>query len=144
MITNQDFAEIVIRTLRENLATDDVEFFGSHRTGETDNYSDVDVRARINRPLDAEFFHSLTACIEARFGKTMVRYDPDYRSDFNAQDLRFTLYFNSSRRIDTPQALVGHRRGIALSMPPGKPLELSIRRDQAGLLSTICPIQKDP
>ena len=101
MISNQEFAESVIDTLREYLATDDVAFFGSHRTGQADEYSDVDIRARIDRPLDDEFFASLTACIEERFGRTTVRYDPDYRNDLYTQDLRFTLYdFPIFWRID--------------------------------------------
>ncbi|MCY3543331.1 MAG: nucleotidyltransferase domain-containing protein [Chloroflexi bacterium] len=101
MITNQEFADSVIATLRENLASDDVAFFGSHRTGEADEYSDVDIRARIDRPLDELFFTSLTACIEERFGRTTVRYDPDYRDDPQTQDLRLTLYdFPIFWRID--------------------------------------------
>ena len=63
MITNQEFADSVIAALREHLASDDVAFFGSHRTGEADEYSDVDIRARIDRPLDEDFFASLTACM---------------------------------------------------------------------------------
>ena len=101
MITNQEFADSVIDTLREHLATDDVAFFGSHQTGESDEHSDVDIRARIGRPLDDEFFASLTARIEERFGRTTVRYDPDHRNDPQAQDLRFTLYdFPIFCRID--------------------------------------------
>lgn len=92
MISNQEFADSVIDTLREYLATGDVAFFGSHRTGQADEYSDVDICARIDRPLDDEFFASLMACIEEQFGRTTVRYDPDYRDDPQTQDLRFTLY----------------------------------------------------
>ena len=79
MITNQDFANSVIRTLRDALATDDVEFVGSHRAGEADEYSDVDVCARVDRPLNDDFFASLIDCIKERFGRATVRYDPDYR-----------------------------------------------------------------
>ena len=101
MITNQEFADSVIATLREHLATGHVAFFGSHRTGEADKYSDVDIRVRIDMPLDDDFFTSLTACIEERFGRTTVRYDPDYRYDPQVQDLRLTLYdFPIFWRID--------------------------------------------
>lgn len=101
MITNQDFANSVIRTLRDALATDDVELVGSMRADKADEYSDVDVCARVDRPLNDAFFASLIDCIKELFGRATVRYDPDYRSDLQAQDLRFTLYdFPVSWRID--------------------------------------------
>ncbi len=92
MSTNQEFADSVIATLREHLPTGDVAFFGSHRTGEADEYSDVDIRVRIDLPLDDSFFTSLTPCIAERLRRTTVRHDPDYRNDPQTQDLRFTLY----------------------------------------------------
>lgn len=101
MISNRVFANRVIRTLSEHLATEDIEFFGSHRTGNADEYSDVDIRARIGRPLNAAFFNDLNDCIEKNFGRMTVRYDPDYRNDPQTQDLRFTLYdFPIFWRID--------------------------------------------
>ena len=84
MITNQEFAGSVIATLREHLATDDVAFFGSHRTGGADEYSDVDIRARIDRPFDDEFFNNLNDCIKKIFGRMTVRYDPDYRDNLQS------------------------------------------------------------
>lgn len=64
MITNRNFTNSVIKSLREHLATDDLEFFGSHLTGEADEYSDVDVCTRVGRPLNDESFNPLTAYVE--------------------------------------------------------------------------------
>ena len=86
------FAHDVLEALRDHLAPGEVTFRGSHRTGDTDEYSDVDLHARVQCRLDEEFFDSLTACLEQRFGPLKARYDPDYRNDTRAQYLSINLH----------------------------------------------------
>ena len=86
------FASDVLATLREHLAPAEVTFRGSHLSGDADEYSDVDLHARVRRRLDEEFFDSLTACLAERFGRLSVRYDPDHRNDTRAQYLTVTLH----------------------------------------------------
>ena len=90
-ITIQRFANDVLTTLQQHLAPGDVTFRGSFLSGDADEYSDVDLHAQVHQQLDEEFFDSLKACLKERFGRLTVRYDPDYRNDRQAQDLRITL-----------------------------------------------------
>ena len=92
MTTIRRFAGDVLTTLRQHLAPAEVTFRGSHLSGDADEYSDVDLHARVRRRLDEEFFDSLAASIAERFGRLTVRYDPDYRNDTRAQYLTITLH----------------------------------------------------
>ena len=92
MMTIRRFANDVLTTLRQHLAPGEVTFRGSHLSGDADEYSDVDLHARVHRRLDEEFFDSLAACLTERFGRLTVRYDPDYRNDTQAQYLTITLH----------------------------------------------------
>ena len=92
MMTIRRFADDVLTTLRQHLAPGEVTFRGSHLSGDADEYSDVDLHARVRRRLDEEFFDSLAACLAERFGRLTVRYDPDYRNDTQAQYLTITLH----------------------------------------------------
>ena len=91
-MTSQQFANDVLATLRQHLYLGEVSFFGSWHAGDADEYSDVDIRARVHQRMDQEFFDSLIECMRGRFGRLTVRYDPDYMHDTRAQDLRFTLH----------------------------------------------------
>ena len=91
-MTIRRFANDVLTTLRRHLAPGEVTFRGSHLSGDADEYSDIDLHARVRRRLDQQFFDSLTACLTERFGRLTVRYDPDYRNDTRAQYLTVTLH----------------------------------------------------
>ena len=92
MTTLRRFANDVLATLQDHLAPGEVTFRGSHLTGDADEYSDVDLHARVSRRLDQEFFNSLSACLADRFGRLTVRYDPDYKDDTRAQYLTINLH----------------------------------------------------
>ena len=89
---HQRFAKEVLRTLQDHLAPAEVTFRGSHLAGDADEYSDVDLHARVSRRLDDEFFDSLAARLEERFGRLSVRYDPEYKDDTRVQYLTITLH----------------------------------------------------
>ena len=91
-ITIQQFANDILITLRQHMTPGKVTFRGSFLSGDADEYSDVDLHAQISHQLDQEFFDSLIACLAERFGRLTVRYDPDYRNNTQAQDLRITLH----------------------------------------------------
>lgn len=92
MTTHQRFANDVLEILQDHLAPGEVTLRGSHLSGDADEYSDVDLHARVSRRLDEEFFDSLAARLEERFGRLSVRYDPDYKDDTRAQYLTITLH----------------------------------------------------
>ncbi len=92
MRTHRRFADDVLETLRGHLAPAEVTFRGSHLTGDADEYSDVDLHARVARQLDQEFFDSLTERLENRFGRLTARYDPDFRHDTRAQYVSINLH----------------------------------------------------
>ena len=92
MMTIRRFGHDVLATLQRHLAPGEVTFRGSLLSGDADEYSDVDLHARVRHRLDQEFFDSLAACLEKRFGRLTVRYDPDNRNDTRAQYLTITLH----------------------------------------------------
>ena len=101
MTTIRRFADDVLATLQQHLAPAEVTFRGSLLSGDADEYSDVDLHARVRRRLDQELFGSLAACLTERFGSLTVRYDPDYSNDTQAQVLKITLHeFSIFWRID--------------------------------------------
>ena len=101
MTTIRRLGDDVLATLQQHLAPAEVTFRGSLLSGDVDEYSDVDLHARVRRRLDQEFFDSLAACLTERFGSLTVRYDPDYRDDTQAQVLKITLHeFPIFWRID--------------------------------------------
>jgi hypothetical protein len=69
-----------------------VQFRGSLASETFDEFSDVDLRARVSTPLDGPFFTGVEHYLTQRFGPAMVRYDPDYRDDTTIQDIRFSFY----------------------------------------------------
>ena len=92
MMTIRRFGDDVLATLQRHLAPAEVTFRGSLLSGDADEYSDVDLHARVRCRLDQELFGSLAACLTERFGRLTVRYDPDYRNDTRAQYLTITLH----------------------------------------------------
>jgi hypothetical protein len=69
-----------------------VQFRGSLATNSYDEFSDVDLEARVSVPLDDAFFVGLTDVLKRNYGPALVRYDPDYKHVTTAQDVRFSFY----------------------------------------------------
>jgi hypothetical protein len=88
----EQFAEEVRGQIIDYVSPAQVAFRGSFATRTFDQFSDVDVQAHVEAPLNADFFGGLEDCLQRRFGAALVRYDPDYKETTTAQDVRFSFY----------------------------------------------------
>jgi hypothetical protein len=86
------FATDVRACLIDHLSEAEVSFRGSFARGDFDELSDVDLEASIVGPLTGLLFMELEACLAARYGPALVRYDPDFSDDLTAQGVRFSFY----------------------------------------------------
>jgi len=91
-MTVEDFSASVRVVLSRYVSPGIVELRGSISNGTFDQWSDVDLEASVERPLDAGFFCRLEALLQSFHGPALVRYDPDYRNDKRARDIRFSFY----------------------------------------------------
>ena len=91
-MTVADLSENVRALLSGYLAPGLVVFRGSIAKGTFDEWSDVDIEARVQRPLNNSFFSGLEELLQRTHGPALVRYDPDYRKTTTAQDVRFSFY----------------------------------------------------
>jgi len=86
------FGEDVLDALRLELGARGIDFRGSFASGQIDDYSDVDVCAKVHAELNRDFYDRVIGCLEARFGAASVRYVPDQRHNPQAQNLRISFY----------------------------------------------------
>lgn len=91
-MTITDFSEGVRTALSGYVAPGPVEFRGSIAGGTFDQWSDVDIEASVERPLDAGLFCGLERLLQDAHGPALVRYDPDYRNTTTEQGIRFSFY----------------------------------------------------
>jgi hypothetical protein len=89
---HSEFAEAVRNAVAAHLDLGDVSFRGSCAAGTSDEYSDVDLLAAVHRELDGPFYEALERHLRGVFGPALVRYDPDYRTNTAAQDVRYSFY----------------------------------------------------
>jgi hypothetical protein len=87
-----EFAQAVREALAAHLDPCDLRFRGSCAAGKSDEYSDVDLLAAVHLELDGPFYEGLERHLCGVFGPALVRYDPDYRTNTAAQDVRFSFY----------------------------------------------------
>lgn len=87
-----DFSENVRTLLSQYLAPGLVGVRGSIAKGTFDEWSDVDIEAGVQRPLDNSLFSGLEELLHRAHGPALVRYDPDYRNMTTAQHVRFSFY----------------------------------------------------
>ncbi len=91
-MTIREFGNEIFSVIQEHLAPGRVAFRGSFASGQMDEYSDVDLQAEVDRELDKDFYDGLIRRLRGRFGNLSVRYDPEYKDDRMAQDLRVAFY----------------------------------------------------
>jgi hypothetical protein len=87
-----EFARDVRAVIEFAVAPTRLSFVGSFGQGEFDEFSDVDLEAEVEGPLDSLFYTGLEGAMRERFGPGLVRYDPDYAANLVAQDVRFSFY----------------------------------------------------
>src|SRR5690349_4275843 len=88
----KDFANDVVHKLGGYSLIERVRFRGSFADGTHDEYSDVDVEAYTSQPLNETFFSGLNDLLIESYGQALVRYDPDFADDVQAQNIRFSFY----------------------------------------------------
>jgi hypothetical protein len=91
-MTIDEFANDVRLKLSDHLAPADVYFRGSFAAGRQDKYSDIDLQANVHCPLDGRFYASLEEYLTRIYGPALVRYDPDFKDNRKAQNVRFSFY----------------------------------------------------
>ena len=87
-----EFAREVSDELADHLAPAKVSFRGSFAEGTNDEYSDVDILARVASELDSRFFSDVEELQTGLYGPALIRYDPDYRGNVDSQHVRFSFY----------------------------------------------------
>ena len=101
MMTVSKFGKSVREALLTYLKPGIVQFRGSLATDTFDEFSDIDLLARVSVPLDEAFFTGLEIHLKRAYGPALVRYDPDYQNVTTAQDVRFSFYdFSIFWRVD--------------------------------------------
>ena len=91
-MTIHQFGNEVLDVLRRHLGPGNVNFRGSFASGKVDDYSDVDLEARVHVELTQGFFDSLSACLKKHFGAFTVRFDPQQKGDRMAQNIMVNLH----------------------------------------------------
>jgi hypothetical protein len=91
--TVAEFARDIRGELAHHLAPAEVSFRGSLAEGTHDEYSAVDLLAKVHSPLDRRFWSTLERRLtEQLYGPALVRYDPDYEETTASQNVRFSFY----------------------------------------------------
>lgn len=90
--TLAEFAHDVRGQVADHLAPSGVFFRGSVAEGSHDEYSDVDLLARIGSELNEAFFYTLEHRLTELYGPALVRYDPNHKTDLDSQHVRFSFY----------------------------------------------------
>lgn len=91
-MTIEQFANDIRLKLSAHLAPADVYFRGSFAAGRYDEYSDIDLQANVHHPLDDKFYASPVQFLTQIYGPALVRYDPDFKDNRTAQNVRFSFY----------------------------------------------------
>ena len=91
-MTTHQFGSKVLDVLRRHFSPGTVDFRGSFASGKVDEYSDVDLEAKVHVELTQGFFDSLSACLKKHFGAFSVRFDPQQKDDRTAQDVRVNFH----------------------------------------------------
>jgi predicted nucleotidyltransferase len=87
-----DFARDIRGEMARHLAPAEVSFRGSLAEGTHDEYSDVDLLARVSSELDGGFFSALEKRLVDLYGPALVRYDPYHVGNLDSQHVRFSFY----------------------------------------------------
>ncbi len=87
-----EFARDIQGQLARLLAPAEVSFRGSLAEGTHDEYSDVDLLARISSELNRRFFYTLEEELTGLYGPALVRYDPEHKDNLDSQHVRFSFY----------------------------------------------------
>ncbi len=88
----ETFANNLHRELACYLAPAEVSFRGSIASGTYDSYSDVDLFASVQVPLDNPFYSSLEEHLISLYGPALIRYDPEDRPNPRVQTMFITFY----------------------------------------------------
>ena len=92
MRTNQEFAQDIKLKLSDHLRPASVGFRGSFARGGFDEFSDIDMFARVHCGLTNEFYRSLEDFLVRSYGPALIRYDLDQREDTMSQSLRVSFH----------------------------------------------------
>ncbi len=88
----EEFAHDIRLRLSAYLAPANIYFRGSFAANRQDQYSDIDLQAEVHCPLDGKFYTSLEEFLTGIYGPALVRYDPDFKDNCKAQNVRFSFY----------------------------------------------------
>ena len=91
-MTIHQFGNEVVEVLRRHFSPGTVNFRGSFASGKVDDYSDVDLDAKVHVELTQGFFDSLSACLKKHFGAFSVRFDPQQKDDRMAQNIMVNFH----------------------------------------------------
>lgn len=91
-MTIHQFGSEVIDVLRRHFSPGKVDFRGSFASGNVDEYSDIDLEAKVHVELTQEFFDSIEACLERQFGAFYIRFDPQQKHDRMAQNIMVNFH----------------------------------------------------
>lgn len=68
-----------------------VTFRGSFARDAYDEFSDVDLLVVVRYALTQPVFTGLEAAVQELYGPAVIRYDPDFEKDCQAQDVRISF-----------------------------------------------------
>ena len=92
MTSIRDLANDIREKLEHHLDPARVTFGGSFAAGSYDEYSDIDLQADVHCELNGEFYSSLEGFLKGLYGAALLRYDPEFRENASAQNLRASFY----------------------------------------------------
>jgi hypothetical protein len=89
---NTAFAHDLRSALEAHWTPCSVSFRGSFASNLVDAYSDVNLMAKIDRPLDKFFYTGLVCLLEDGYRPMAFWYDPDHKDNPQARQVRFSFY----------------------------------------------------
>ena len=92
MNTNQELAQDIKLRLSNHLQPASVGFRGSFARGDFDEFSDIDMFARVHCELTNKFYQSLEGFLVRLYGPALIRYDPDRKNDTMSQSVRVSFH----------------------------------------------------
>lgn len=90
--SNEEFADDIRLALEQLWSPSTVIFRGSFAARTYDEFSDIDLQANIQAPLNEDFYLKLESFLCKRYGPFTMRYDPDHKNNIVCQDLRISIY----------------------------------------------------